>query len=178
MLVLKKNYNQKVPPITTVSPTNFTIVPSPVYVSITLMKIVNIEEVNHMITLQFEIVLNWNEVRATYQNLKFETSLNSLSDIEAQELWLPYAIFDNTDNKEAVQLTDKVKTTLVVSREGEFTRSGLEVVDEVEVFRGSENSLALSQTHSKRFQCQYRLNNYPFDSQVSPLFYKLLLFPC
>ena len=169
LLMLKKNYNKKVPPITTVSPTNFTIVPSPVYISISLMKIVNIEEVSHMITLQFEIVLNWNEVRATYQNLKFETSLNALTDVEAHELWLPYAIFDNTDNKEAVQLTDRVKTTLVVSREGEFTRSGLEAVDEVEVFRGSENSLALSQTHSKRFQCQYRLNNYPFDTQVSPL---------
>ena len=36
LLVLKQNYNKKVPPITTVSPTNFTIVPSPVYVSITL----------------------------------------------------------------------------------------------------------------------------------------------
>ena len=166
LLMLKKNYNKKVPPITTVSPTNFTIVPAPVYVSITLMKIVNIEEVSHMITLQFEIVLNWNEVRATYLNLKFETSLNALTDVEAHELWLPYAIFDNTDDKEAVQLTDRVKTTLVVSREGEFTRSGLDVADEVEVFRGSDNSLALSQTHSKRFQCQYRLNNYPFDTQV------------
>ena len=184
LLMLKGNYNNKVPPITTVSPTNFTIVPAPVYVSISLMKIVSIEEVSHMITLQFEIVLNWNEVRATYQNLKFETSLNALTDAEAEELWLPYAIFDNTDDKEAVQLQDGVKTTLVVSREGEFTRGGLEIVDEVEVFRGTDNSLALSQTHSKRFQCQYRLNNYPFDTQVSPslislvvyLFYQATLF--
>ena len=167
LLILKNNYNNKVPPITTVSAVNFTIVPAPVYISITLMKIVSIEEVSHMITLKFEIVLKWKEVRATYQNLKFETSLNALTDDEAHKLWLPYAIFDNTDDNEAVQLTDEVKTTLVVSREGEFTRSGVEVVDEVEVFQGSENSLALSQTHSKRFQCQYRLNNYPFDTQVT-----------
>ena len=131
------------------------------------MKIVSIEEVSHMITLKFEIVLKWKEVRATYQNLKFETSLNALPDDEAHKLWLPYAIFDNTDDNEAVQLTDEVKTTLVVSREGEFTRSGVEDVDEIEVFQGSENSLVLSQTHSKRFQCQYRLNNYPFDTQVT-----------
>ena len=178
LLMLKNNYNNKVPPITTVSPTNFTIVPAPVFVSISLMKIVSIEEVSHMITLQFEIVLNWNEVRATYQNLKFETSLNALTDVEAHKLWLPYAIFDNTDDKEAVQLDEDIKTTLVVSREGEFTRGGLEIVDEVEVFRGSENSLALSQTHSKRFQCQYRLNNYPFDTQVSPSLLSLLLSTC
>ena len=62
------------------------------------MKIVRIEEVSHMITLQFEIVLNWNEVRATYQNLKFETALNALTETEAHQLWLPYAIFDNTDD--------------------------------------------------------------------------------
>ena len=142
------------------------------------MKIVRIEEVSHMITLQFENVLNWNEVRATYQNLKFETALNALTEAEAHQLWLPYAIFDNTDDKEAVQLDDDIKTTLVVSREGEFTRGGLEIVDEVEVFRGSENSLALSQTHSKRFQCQYRLNNYPFDTQVSPSLLSLLLSTC
>ena len=54
--------------------------------------------------------------------------------------------------QEAVQLDDDIKTTLVVSREGEFTRGGLEIVDEV--FRGTENSLALSQAHSKRFQCK------------------------
>ena len=166
LLVLEDNYNWKVPPITTVSNTNFTIVPVPVFTSITLMKIVSIEEVNHMITLQFGIVLQWREVRATFFNLKHKTSLNALSDSETAALWLPYAIFDNTDDKEAVQLLEWVKTTLVVSREGEYSRSGPTSIDEIEMFKGSENSLSLSQTHSKKFQCQYKLSKYPFDTQV------------
>ena len=166
LLLLENNYNQKVPPISTVSRDNFTIVPVPIHVSINLMKIVSIKEVDHMITLQFEIIVKWHEVRTVYQNLKYKTSLNALSDKDMSELWLPYAIFDNTDNKEAVKLDERVKTTMVVSREGEVTRSGFEVLDEIEIFRGDENPITLRQTHSKEFQCRYELNSYPFDTQV------------
>ena len=70
LLVLKKSYNKKVPPITATSSTNFTIVPVPVNISIILMKIVSLEEVSHIIQLQFGIVLKWRENRAIYHNLK------------------------------------------------------------------------------------------------------------
>ena len=166
LMVLKKEYNQNVPPITAVSTTNFTVVPVPVQISLTLMKIVSIQEVDHMITLQFEIVLEWAEVRVIYHNLKRESSLNALNNDDTGKLWLPYAIFDNTDDKEAVKLEEDVKTTLVISRKGEFVRSGMEFVDETEIFEGKENPITLRQTHSKEFQCKYRLHNYPFDKQV------------
>ena len=63
VLALESSYNRKVPPITTVSATDFTIVPVPVNISIILMKIVGVHEVEHTIVLQFEIVLNWKENR-------------------------------------------------------------------------------------------------------------------
>ena len=45
---------------------------------------------------------------------------------------IPYIIFENTDTDEAVTLET---TTLVsVKREGDFTRSGPEVADEVKGF--------------------------------------------
>ena len=68
--------------------------------------------------------------------------------------------------KEVVQLEDGTKTTVTVSREGGFTRSGLEVADEIEVFEGGENKLTMNQTYSKKFQCEYQLHRYPFDIQV------------
>ena len=166
LLKLNLNYNKKVPPTTTASRTNFTVIPVPVFISITLMKIVSIKEVEHRITLQFEIILEWAEVRAIYQNLKRKSSLNALSNQDIEELWLPYAIFYNTDDKEATRLMEDVDTTLVISRQGDFVRSGLEFTDEVEVFEGGQNKITLRQTHSKEFQCKYKLNNYPFDTQV------------
>ena len=72
----------------------------------------------------------------------------------------------NTDRNEAVTLKEDVRSTIYVSREGGFTRAGLEVIDEAEIFKGSENKITLIQTHSLQFQCTYLLHDFPFDTQV------------
>ena len=156
----------KIPPITTDDQRN--IVPVQVRISIILMKIVQIKEVDHKIEFQFGIVLEWPEIRALFHNLKFKSSLNALTDEEISQLWLPYVIYDNTDMKEVVQLEEGTKTTVTVTRQGDFTRSGVEVADEIEVFEGGENKLTMNQTYSKKFQCEYQLHRYPFDIQVVP----------
>ena len=137
--MLKSGYNIKIPPITTDQQRN--IIPVPVRISIILMKIVQIKEVDHKIEFQFGIVLEWPEIRALFHNLKFKSSLNALTDEEIAQIWLPYVIYDNTDMKEVVQLEEGTKTTVTVTRQGGFTRSGLEVADEIEVFEGEENQL-------------------------------------
>ena len=166
VLVLPRNYNMMVPPVSTISEDNDTLVPVPVNISIMLLKIVDMEEVKHSIDFQFKIILEWKENRAVYHNLKTETSLNALSDEDISSLWLPYVIYDNTDMKEAVQLEDGLRTTVVVSRDGPFVRSGVEEVDEIEIFKGNDNTLTMRQTYTKRFQCKYELHYYPFDKQV------------
>ena len=163
-MVLASGYNMKIPPITTDDQRN--IVPVQVRISIILMKIVQIKEVDHKIEFQFGIVLEWPEIRALFHNLKFKSSLNALTDEEISQLWLPYVIYDNTDMKEVVQLEEGTKTTVTVTRQGDFTRSGVEVADEIEVFEGGENKLTMNQTYSKKFQCEYQLHRYPFDIQV------------
>ena len=47
-----------------------------------------------------------------------------------------------------------------------MTRSGLDEVDEAEIFEGAANSLTMKQTYTHQFQCKYELQQYPFDSQV------------
>ena len=165
-VVLEKSYNKKVPPVTSIREEVKKLVPVPVIISIVLLKVVDMEEVKHSIDFQFEIILEWKENRAVYHNLKTDTSLNALSYDDISSIWLPYVIYDNTDMKEAVQLEDGLRTTLVISREGPFVRSGLEEVDEIEVFEGNENTLTMRQTYTKRFQCKYQLHYYPFDKQV------------
>jgi hypothetical protein len=164
MLALKKSYNKLIPPVVIVSNT---IMPAHVNVSIVLLKIVSMAEVQHSIDFQFEVVLSWKENRATYNNLKQKTALNALTKEDISMLWLPYVIYDNTDMKEAVQLEVGLKTTMVINREGSFISSGVEHVDEIETFQGEGNALKMQQTYTKRFQCQYQLHRYPFDTQVS-----------
>ena len=38
---------------------------------------------------------------------------------------------------------------------------------QIEIFRGDENIITMTQTHSKKFHCIYLLHYYPFDTQVN-----------
>ena len=164
ILVLKDGYNMEVPPIDSSDPN------VDVSVSIDLLRLVDINEEDYSIEIQFEITLMWKEKRATYHNLKERDSLNSLSEKDINTLiWLPKVIYENTDQKETTRLGSnwEWETRVVVRREQEKgTMSGLESVDESEIFSGSANSLVMNQTYTHAFQCNYKLSYYPFDTQV------------
>ena len=57
-------------------------------------------------------------------------------------------------------------TSVTITREGNFTRSGRDDLDEIQIFKGEENTLTMRQTYTHKFQCVYILNRYPFDTQV------------
>ena len=165
LLTLKSNYNRKTPPIVPKLMGGFN--PAQVDISISLLKIVSMEEVQHKIDFKFRIILEWKENRAVYYNLKDDPSLNALTDADISNMWLPYVIYDNTDMTEAVRLEDGLKTTVVVNRDGSLTRTKVDVLDEIEIFEGKANRLSMFQTYTKSFQCQYHLQRYPFDTQAS-----------
>ena len=48
--------------------------------------------------------------------------------MEAASIWIPYIIFRNTDNDEAI--TTDIETSISITRGGQFIRSGAEVADE------------------------------------------------
>ena len=139
------------------------------------MKVVEIEEVDHSIHLQFQISLSWKENRVKYQNLKKQTSLNTLTKDDIYRMWLPLIVYDNTDQKEVTRLGMDWEwaTDVTVTREGNFTRAGVEEVDEAEIFEGAENRLTMNQTYTWEFQCKYELQRYPFDTQVNIWLYHL-----
>ena len=166
MIILEDGYNKNIPP--TGKTKDERVVPADVSISITLMKVVEIEETDHSIHLQFGITMRWRENRVKYQHLKKKTSLNALTDHEIGRLWLPLIIYDNTDQKASTRLgwINEWLTRVSVVREGKFTRSGFEEVDEAEIFEGAENTLVMTQTYTREFQCKYKLQQYPFDIQV------------
>ena len=126
--------------------------------------------------------IEWYDYRVKYYNIKQNTALNVLSDSEMRKLWVPRIIFEvlifyrhekhdfllqNTDLNEAVSIEQNIDSNTFITREGNFTRAGLEYVDEVELFEGSENKITLTQVYSKRFHCTYLLHDFPFDTQVT-----------
>ena len=166
--MLRKGYKKDIPPIEKDPINPKTLASVPVKVSITLLKIVGIEEIKHSMEMQFQIELEWFESRATYYNLKKNTAMNVLTEDDIKSLWLPLITYANTAQKEMTTLSIQKEwsTRLKVKRRGNLTRGSLDLVDEVEVFRGDENPLVMTQVYTKRFQCQYNFRLYPFDTQT------------
>ena len=167
ILVLEGGYNMNIPPIS--SDEKGKKIAVNVSTSIDIFKLVDINEEDYSIEIQFEITMVWKENRAKYHNLKVNDSLNALRQKDINRLWLPKVIYENTDQKATTRLgVDwEWETIVVVQREGKFTRSGLDVVDETNLFQGNENSLVMSQTYTHEFQCKYNFKWYPFDIQVT-----------
>ena len=96
-----------------------------------------------------------------------KTVMNTLKEVEFRKLWLPLIIYYNTDQEETTRLCwiTEWRTHITVSRKYNFTRSRLDEADEIELFRGSENSLNMLQIYTHEFQCRYYLHHYPFDKQ-------------
>ena len=86
----REGYNKLVPPVS--SESNGDVIAVPVKVSMIFYRVANIMEAEHAIELQFEIMLEWNDNRLIYQNLKLESYLNSLSEEDFRQLWLPQVI--------------------------------------------------------------------------------------
>ena len=121
LFILAKGYNKVISPF---AKENETIVPVSINVSLKLLQVMGIDERENSIDLQFEILLEWRDQRITYNNLKKEIFLNALTNEKIQMIWLPVLIYENTDQKETTRLGEnwEWKTSVVVSRDGEFTR--------------------------------------------------------
>jgi hypothetical protein len=160
---MEDNYNKKIAPFGFDTETE-DIIPVKVNISMAVMTIISINEVDLNYIMKFRLVLEWYDYRLVYHNLKRERSGNLLTREEIDRLWIPYAVFSNTEQNEAITGSDK--TELTITREGDFVRSSAEVVEEIDIFTGKENRLTFQDVFSKTFQCQYKLQLYPFDTQV------------
>ena len=163
MLAMKENYNKKIAPIE-YDYVNSKVVPANVYVSMVVLDVLSISEVDLVYVLKFRILMNWYDSRLTYHNLKEEQSLNSLSSEEIDKIWIPFVVFANTENQESTKGNDETQVT--VTREGNFTESSVDVLEEINIFEGVQNRITFQQVYSKSFRCVYQLHLYPFDTQV------------
>ena len=87
MLVISSGYSKMVAPIKLAA--DKTLIPVTVDVSLQLLKIVEIEEENHAIDFQYEIMMAWKDHRVEFHNLKKDTSLNALREADIKRIWLP-----------------------------------------------------------------------------------------
>ena len=164
MLVMKPTYNNKIAPFA-FDEVASKIVPANVNIKVSVIDVLSIKEKDLVYVLKFRMYMSWYDYRLKYHNLKESLSLNSLSLNEVVNLWIPFILFSNTEKSEFTE-GDK-ESEMYISREGDFKGSSSDVVDEINIFEGSENQIMFKHLYSKEFRCLYQLQLYPFDTQVS-----------
>ena len=152
--------------------------------SIDVIRVLELKEVESEMRLQYRITLKWKDPRVTFRNLKEDTYLNTVGNDDAAKIWYPQVVFYNTKDMEETKVIIVIidyfgeklinftfffkyndKSVITVNRNGTPTVSSLEEIQNDHVYKGEENELILSQVYTTDFICEYNLRNYPFDVQ-------------
>ena len=161
-LIIMESYNKNIPPFI-VDPITDEISAVRVNISSNVIDILKINEVEQSFELKMFLILTWYDDRLVYHNLKENRIANSPSFEVTGKLWIPKIIFDNTRNNDVMALDDLAKIT--ISKQGKSTLSDETNVDEIEIFKGSENKIYFEKGFTKTVKCIYQLQLYPFDKQ-------------
>jgi hypothetical protein len=135
-----------------------------VNVSVDILQILEIKEVDNIIKLQTELQLTWMDKRLVFNNLKEETNLNTLIPLFRESIWIPEIVFYNTEDK-FESLNDE-KSYAFIERRGDFIQSPREQLENAYIFKGEDNPLTIARIYDSEFLCEFDMATYPFDTQV------------
>ena len=153
-LIIMKNYNKNIAPFS-VDKTTEEVKAVKVFTSAKVIDILDINEVAQSFQVKFTLLLSWYDHRVIYHDLKHNRLANSPTLEEVAMLWIPGIIFDNTEHNDVLIHDNLAKVT--VSREGKGISADETIVDEVDIFKGSENKLTLDKSFTKTVKCIYQL---------------------
>ena len=106
----KTTYIKDYPPVTVDE--NYNLIKVPVNISIEILDILDINEVEGQFEVSFELHQTWYDDRHVYVNLKEEADLNTLTSSEKDDIWKPFIVFSNTKTQETVVTDDKVMASI------------------------------------------------------------------
>ena len=139
------------------------IVPAAVNISIDLMKITGIKEIEMKFEMKFNLLVDWIDSRLTWMNLLTNKSLNLLFDDEIAKMWVPTLVFRNTEQE--VKTTADNDSMILIDKVSSF-KTDLFDLYETAYYSGSQNPISYSRKYTQEFLCQFELKKYPFDTQT------------
>ena len=135
-----------------------------VLASISLHSVSSLDPVLASYEAEFTVTLRWRDERLSFNNLRAESNMNSVTPAETEKIWFPEFYFDNTREKVMAIIDDKA--ALRVLRNGSGGLSSSEDTENKLIFRGGENWLQYQRFYSQLFHCDFYLHWYPFDYQT------------
>ena len=138
-----------------------------VTLSVDIKNILNLREVQNIISLKFLLESTWKDSRIKYYNLKEDEELNTLIYSERQKIWVPRILFFNT-REDFTSINDEEAFAKVIrSKNGSLLN--LETSEDILAYKGSENDVKIQRVYEIDFLCNYDMTFYPFDIQVCTL---------
>ena len=153
----KEIYNKNYPPRKEENPLD-------VKVTVIIVAISEVQELHMIFTSKLTLVLEWNDERITFSNLKPEDLTNLIGYERATDIWIPPLIFNNT-NKNVVVVHSET-ASLFVNKRGQAKVESLSSVNENFLYQGSENILEYRIDYEMTYNCVFDLAAYPFDTQT------------
>ena len=135
-----------------------------VILTVDIQNILDIQEVQKILSLKFNLQETWRDSRMQFYNLKEDEELNTLVYSDKQSIWVPSILFSNT--KDDLTSKNDQTTFAKVIRLKKGTLLSLETNEDILAYKGSENEIKMSRVYEVDFICDYNMMFYPFDIQT------------
>ena len=155
--------------------------PTIIYINVSILAFPSISTKNVKFSADFYLNLRWHDIRLDMWDLNEDFSKNSLSKEQLDALWKPKLGFVNTITKlysiqplhgTLIRESDPLSEDITFSTEGNNNLSicihifYISFYSEAYIYPGKENSIYVTQRYIQEFLCQFKLEYYPFDTQV------------
>ena len=160
----ESNYRKEQSPTNTIANKKLEIT-----TSFDIFTITQFREVGQSFNINFLISVTWVDYRLTFKNLKESVHKNVIGVKQKESLWIPPLVFNNSEETTMLSIHRGLHQPIVnmfVERLGSFEVADPSFLDETYFYKGTENPLLLKTEYNMILHCNYKLEDYPFDTQI------------
>ena len=86
-----------------------------IFLSINVIEVLDLNEVDAAMVLQYRMTLRWRDSRVKFRNLKKENFLNTVGREDAAKIWYPQVVFYNTREMEETKVEQFVNYSVNIT---------------------------------------------------------------
>ena len=140
-------------------------------INVTVSTFTEVSTEHLRIGANFLLTLRWRDDRIGFVNLNNVTNLNKIEQVDRDGMWIPNVVFRNAITPSSTTLNEDTKT--MINREHEPRQGSYRRSVEADVYDGDWVSVVLQNDYHTKFECNFDLHVYPFDSQKCEMIFEL-----
>ena len=135
-----------------------------VTVNVTILAFPEVNTLELSYTVDFILLMQWNDNRLQFYNLREQYDLNSLSNSVQKQIWAPALSFPNARQAEGTVVHDLALTRIL--KNGDPLPDDTSLAVEALIYEGVDSRIIMTREYFVKFNCEFDLLMYPFDTQI------------